>query len=344
MKPRIAVLNPTCLEVVEEHRAWIDELGARGVELGADPEWRRLRPEQVEGALGGTQALILPAPALGRAELNQVMARFPALQVLSIAASGYDWLDVEEATRQGIAVTNALPPEGAEAVAEMAWGLLLGVARQIPAHHQRVQRGDYGRGMGLSAWGKTLGIVGLGHIGRAVARRAAGFEMEVLAATPHPDAGFVAAHRIAVVELDELLRRSDYVSLHARLNAQTRGMIGGRELELMKAEAILINTARRELVDEAALEAALLEKRLGGAGLDDPPLRPDSPLLGLPNVIFTPHLGNRAREGVHAVFRCAVENAIAVLEGRRPAWVVNPQVYELPAARRRFKLSSEEGC
>jgi phosphoglycerate dehydrogenase-like enzyme len=269
------------------------------------------------------------------------MACHPSLQIFAIAASGYDWLDVEEATRQGVVVTNSLPREGAEVVADLAWGLLLAAARQLPHHHRLIQQGDHRRGIGVSAWGKTLGIIGLGRIGRAMARRARGFEMRVLAAAPRPDRAFAALHGIEIVTLDELLAQSDFVSLHARLNEQTRGMIGSRELSLMKAGAILVNTARRELVAEPALEEALLAGRLGGAGLDDPPVRPDSPLLDLPSVVFAPHLGNRAIEGMHAVFRGALECALDALEGRRPAWVVNPQVYELPGAQRRFKMLAE---
>ena len=330
MKPSIAVLNPTCLEVAAAHRAWVE---ARGAILRAEPAWKELSPAQVDEAVGEAQAVVLPAPALGRQALNELMARHPALQVYAIAASGYDWLDVEEATRQGVLVTNSLPPAGAEVVADLAWGLLLAVARQLPHHHRLIQQGDHTRGLGVSAWGKTLGIVGLGRIGQAMARRAAGFEMRVLAATPRPDRAFAAAHGIEVVGLDELLGQSDFVSLHCRLNEQTRGLLGARELGLMKTRAILINTARRELVVEAALEAALLGGHLGGAGLDDPPSRPDSPLLNLPGVVFAPHLGNRAIEGIHAVFRGALECALDALEGRRPAWVVNPQVYALPAFR-----------
>jgi phosphoglycerate dehydrogenase-like enzyme len=335
VKPSIAVLNPTCLEIAGEHRAWVE---SRGAILRAEPAWGQLQPSQVDEAVGEAQAVVLPAPALGRQALNKLMARHLSLRVYAIAASGYDWLDVEEATRQGVLVTNSLPQEGAEVVADLAWGLLLAAARQLPHHHRLIQQGGHTRGIGVSAWGKTLGIVGLGRIGQAMARRARGFEMRVLAATPRPDRAFAAAYGVEVVDLDDLLRRSDFVSLHARLNEQTRGMIGARELALMKTGAILINTARRELVVEAALEAALLAGHLGGAGLDDPPTRPDSSLLHLPGVVFAPHLGNRAVEGIHAVFRGALECALDALEGRRPAWVVNPQVYTLPADQRRFAL------
>jgi D-3-phosphoglycerate dehydrogenase len=265
------------------------------------------------------------------------MRRHSGLKVLSIAASGYDWLDVEAATQNGIVVTNAPVQEGVEVVADMTWALLLATARQIPHYHQRICAGNHERGMGVAVWQKTLGIVGLGQIGRAVAKRATGFDMRVLAVEPQPDLGFTAKHGIELVSLEKLLRESDFVSLHVRLEAGTRGMIGARELALMKPTAFLINAARQQLVDETALTDAILHGRLAGAGLDDPPLRADTPLRDHPGVVFAPHHGNRATEGVHAVFRCAVDNALAVLTGRRPEGVVNPAVYA-----RRFRAAAQQ--
>jgi len=326
MKPRLVILNPTCLDVLDAHRDYLD---ARGVRWTADPVFRSLRPDQVNDVLADADALILPA-SLRHLPLAEHMQRHTDLKVLSIAASGFDWLDVEAATRCGIVVTYAPVREGVEVVADMTWGLMLAVARQIPHHDREIHAGRYGRGIGVSVWGKTLGIVGLGRIGRAVARRAAGFEMTCLATEPSPDEEFVREHGLSVTRLDELLCRADFVSLHVRLNAQTRGMIGVAELALMKPTAYLVNAARAELVDDEALAAAILGGRIAGAALDDPPVRPDSPLLGLGNVVFTPHLGNRAIEGIHAVFRCAIDNALAVLEGRRPELVVNPEVYDRP--------------
>ena len=337
-RPRLVILNPTSLDVLEAHR---DHLDASGVTWIADPEFRSLRQDRVDQVLAGADALILPS-SLRNLPLAEHMERHTALKVLSIAASGFDWLDVDAATRCGIVVTHAPVREGVEVVADMTWGLMLAVARQIPHHDRQLRLGRYDRGTGVSVWGKTLGIVGLGRIGRAVARRAAGFEMHVLAAEPKPDEGFVREHDIELASLEDLLRRADFVSLHVRLDARTSGMIGARELALMKASAYLINTAREGLVDGDALTAAILGGGIAGAALDDPPARSDSPLLGLPNVVFTPHMGNRAIEGMHAVFRCAIDNAVAVLDGRRPELVVNPEVYERPlrAARGRGRQAT----
>ncbi len=325
-KPKLVILNPTCLEVLEAHRGHLDGLG---VDWRGETGFCSLQERDVDSALQDADALVLPAAIrdLPRAEH---MRWYRSLKVLSIAASGYDWLDVEAATANGIVVTNAPVIEGIEVVADMTWALLLAVSRQIPHFHQSICAGNYERGMGVAAWRKTLGIVGLGNIGRAVARRAAGFEMRVLATEPKPDQAFLVKQGIQLVSLETLLRESDFISLHVRLDTSTRGMIGHRELAMMKPAAILINAARQQLVDETALVEAILGERLAGAGLDDPPSRPDTPLRGHPSVVFAPHHGNRAIEGVHAVFRAAIDNAVAVLAGRRPEWVVNPAVFSKP--------------
>jgi len=323
-KPRLLVLNPTALDVVEEHRAWIE---AQGVELLAEQSFRALDQEEAAVLLREADAVILPASARTFPH-EPHMAAAARLRVCSIAASGYDWLDVAAATRHGIVVCAAAGGVGAEAVADLAWGLMLAVARHIPHHHQRIREGGLERGMGSAVFGKTLGIIGLGHIGKAVAERARGFGMRLLASAPRPDEAFAREHAIEFVSQDELLATSDFVSLHVRLSEQTRAMLGTRELGRMKPTAFLINTARQELIDEEALAAAILERRIAGAALDDPPGAAGKKLLGLPNVIFTPHLGNRAIEGVHGVFRTAIENALAVLRGEQPGGVVNPQVYD----------------
>lgn len=322
-KPRIVLLNPSCLDVLHHHRDWIATLA---IDLVADEVVRKLRPDQVDAALHNADGLILPS-TIRSLPLAEHMERHKSIQVLSIAASGYDWLDVEAATRYGIVATNAPVREGIEVAADLAFGLMLAVARQIPHHDQLLRVGQSHRGVGVSLWGKTLGIVGLGNIGKAVARRAIGFDMKVLTATPRPDLDFVRQHGIEILSCEELMRRSDFISLHVRLNAETTHMIGAKQLSQMKPAAFLINAARQELVDESALTDALVNHRLAGTAMDDPPLEKNSPLLKLPNFVCTPHLGNRAIEGMNAVLRCAVENAITVLKGGRPASVVNPEVY-----------------
>lgn len=342
-RPRLLVLNATCLDIVEDHRNWVE---ACSVDLIADQAFRKLQAADLPALLADADAIVLPAPCpIGAEQMAATM-----LRSIAIAASGYEWLDMKAATECGIVVTNAPVREGAEVVADMAFGLMLSVARQIPFHnaairaahakddkeagsgagvsdHERLMRHrNYPRGIGTSLWRKTLGVVGFGNIGQAVARRAAGFEIKVLVSTPHPSPE--AARNVEFVSLDELLQRSDVVSLHARLNNETQGMIGEREVSLMRPGAFLINTARQQLVDEQTLVRAILNGKIAGAAMDDPPSPALLPLLELPNVVFTTHLGNRAAEGMHAVLRAALECALEVFRGRRPPHLLNPEVYE----------------
>jgi phosphoglycerate dehydrogenase-like enzyme len=323
-KPCLLILSKTCLTVLDTHREW---LATQDVEVVTSLAQCQISLEQFEEEATGAHAYILPASV---PILPAHMAANSTLQVLSIAASGYEWLDIEAATRCGIVVTNAPAREGVEVVADATWGLILAVARQIPDHHQRASTGHYQRSMGVSVWGKTLGIVGLGNIGKAVARRARGFDMPVLATTRNPDMSFVRQQGIELVALEELLRNADFVSLHLRLTPETSGIIGARELGWLKPSAYLINTARHQLVDEMALTEALLAGHIAGAAVDERPQDRESPLRELPNFVRTPHIGNYAVEGARAVCRCALENALAVMQGRRPDYVLNPQVYAGP--------------
>jgi len=324
-KPRVLLLNGTCLDVVDAHRDW---LSTQPVDLVADQKYRQISPEQLDASVHDADGIILPASHNIEPD---TMNAAPRLRVISFAASGYDPLDMQAATDAGIVVTNAIVEEGSEVVADMAWGLMFAVGRQIPQHDRQIRAGNLHRGMGFTPWRKTLGIVGLGNIGRGVARRASGFDMRLLATDPFPDQEFVERYAIELVSLEKLLARSDFVSLHVRLNDTTHGMIGYTQLEQMKSSAFLINTARRDLVVEGDLDRALAENRLAGAGLDDPPSDPQSPLLRRDNVVFTTHMGNRAHVGVNAVFRRAVQNAIDVLTDRECEFIVNPAV----AGRRR---------
>ena len=205
------------------------------------------------------------------------------------------------------------------------------------------------RYVGSMLWRKTLGIIGLGNIGKAVARRARGFDMDVLAVTPthggpetlRATAAFAAQHGVELVALSELLSRSDVVSLHGRLepgmSEEEQVIIGAAELAAMKPTATLINTARQAMVDEAALAAALADGTIGGAGLDDPPA--DMSAFQLPNVIANPHMGNRSVESMVAVFAEAVESAIALArgDGEAPAHLLNPEVMGSAARAQRLR-------
>ncbi len=323
-KIRLLVINNSSVDMIERHRAWLE---SQSVEIISDPSFLSMQTHQLEPLLDNVHAVVGPSTALRL--LPEHMDRTPSLQVISLASSGHEWADIDAATERGIVVTNSTVEEGAEAVADHTVGMLLAVVRQVPHHHQLIQAGQAQRGMGSLIWRKTLGIIGLGNIGGRVARRAVkGFDMKVLAADIQPNYEFIQKYGIELVPLDELLQCADFVSLHIRLNPDTERMIGARELALMKPSAFLINTARQKLVDEAALTEAILSGRIAGAAIDDPPEDKHSPLLQLPNFVCTPHIGNRAIEGVDAVCLCAYQNAIDVVRGRWPRFILNPQVYE----------------
>lgn len=238
-----------------------------------------------------------------------VFAASPRLRLISIWGTGTDNVDLGAAARRGIAVTNT-PGVAAHSVAEHAVALMLAVARSIPQMDAAVRGGEWRRGQSTELRGKTLGIVGLGAIGRAFARLGQGIGMRVIAWTVHPDPSL----GFTLVDRDELFRTADVVSLHVRLTPEMRGMVGSRELELMKPGAILINTARGALVDEAALIEALSTGRIAGAGLDvfeTEPLPAGHPLTALKNVVLTPHCAGITPEALEAGLRMAVENVLA---------------------------------
>jgi glyoxylate reductase len=265
-----------------------------------------------------------------------LLAAAPRLAVVSNYAVGFDNIDVNAATRLGIAVTNT-PDVLTDATAELAIALLFAAARRIVEGDSLVRAGRF-RGwepdllLGVDIRGKTLGILGAGRIGTAVGRRAAGLGMRVI----YCDGG--GGRREAVereagarsVSFEELLRDSDVLTVHVPLTPETRGRIGARELATMRPGAILINTSRGPVVDEKALADALASGRLRAAGLDvyerEPQIEPA--LLALPNVVLAPHVGSATIETRSAMGELAARNLLAVLEGRRPEHLVNPEVWD----------------
>ncbi|NLD34881.1 MAG: phosphoglycerate dehydrogenase [Clostridiales bacterium] len=254
----------------------------------------------------------------------EVVERMPdTLKVISRYGAGVDRVDLAACKRRGITVTNT-PGANATAVCELAFGLMLAAARNIPALHAAVEKGEWPRSDGMELAGKTLGIVGLGAIGKKLALRALAFEMQVLAYDPYLDQNFAAQHGIRAMALDELLQASDVISLHVPLNEQTRHMINAQRIQAMRDGAIIINTARGGLIDEEAAAQAIRSGKLRGLGLDafeQEPLK-DSPLIGLPHVVFTPHTGAHTAEAVQKMGLMAAENAIAVLRGENCPYTI----------------------
>jgi glyoxylate reductase len=256
----------------------------------------------------------------------------PGLRAVANFAVGHDNLDLEACTARGVLATNT-PDVVTEATADLAWALLLAAARRVAEGDRFLRAGQpwiWGPEffLGFEVHGKTLGVIGLGRIGQAVARRAAGFGMPVLyTARRRLDRDREAALGVAWRELDQLLAEADLVSIHTGLSPATRHLIGPERLARMKPTAVLVNTARGPIVDEAALAEALRAGQLGAAGLDvferEPEVHPA--LLELDNVTIVPHLGTATLETRVAMGMMAAENLLAALEGRRPPNLLNPE-------------------
>ncbi len=255
-----------------------------------------------------------------------VLAAGTKLRVVGRAGTGVDNIDVNAATARGIVVVNA-PASNSVAVAELTLGYILALARNLPQAHSSLQSGKWERAryMGFEVRGKTLGLLGLGRIGAEVARRARAFEMDVIATDPVVSTDRAAQIGVSLVTLDELLGRSDFLSIHVPLTDSNRHLINAARLAQMKPTAYLINAARGGLVDEAALADALERKRLAGAALDvfeqEPPT--NSPLLGHPNVLTTPHLGASTLEAQALAGYDVAEGVLAALGGGTPRYAVN---------------------
>ncbi|MFW6082440.1 MAG: 2-hydroxyacid dehydrogenase [Chloroflexota bacterium] len=256
------------------------------------------------------------------------------LQVISQFAVGVDNIDVQGATERGIPVGHT-PDVLTDATADLAFALLMAAARRIPEGIQRVRAGRWLTWeptglLGAQVWGATLGVVGLGRIGTAVARRGRGFDMRVLYHDPHPKPELEEELELSHVPFEELLREVDYLSIHAPLVPDTFHLVDEEALRAMNPEAFLINAARGEIVDTGALVEALRKDWIRGAALDvtDPePLPADHPLVALPNCIVVPHIGSATVHARNQMAEIAAENLLAGLRGERLPHCVNPEVY-----------------
>jgi len=291
-----------------------------------NPLGRPLASAELAGLLKDADGLIagldqIDASALAAGRRLKVIARYGV---------GVDRVDVAAATRRGIIVTNT-PGANSAAVAELAVGLMLALCRHICQANQAIRGGQWPRYAGIGLGGKTIGLVGFGSIGREIASRLGVFGCRLLASDPYVKPDAAAGLPVSLVTLDELLAASDIVSLHTAATPVTAGMVNAGFLHKMKPGALLINTARGELIDESALQQALEKKHLAGAALDcfrEEPPEPRHPLLQLPQVIATPHMGAHTDEALNAMGRMALDACLAVLRGECPAHIVNPEVHE----------------
>jgi D-3-phosphoglycerate dehydrogenase len=300
-----------------------------GYEIITPEQDQPLKEAEMISLIGYVDAVLVGNDAV----TEHVIAAAPHLKVVSKHGVGVDNVDVPAATRAGVIVTNT-PGANQVAVAEMAVALIMALTRKTAYHDIVVKSGGWSRIIGTELAGKTVGLVGLGRIGKEVVLRLKGFQVKFLAYDVYQDNTFAAENGVRFVTLDELLSESDIVTLHAVLTSDTQGFIGEKELRRMKPGAFLVNTARGGLVDEQALYQALSENRLAGAGLDvfaeEPPK--NSPLLQLGDkVLLTPHLGAQTTETVLRMGQMAAENIVQVLRGERPMGLVNPDAYSMAA-------------
>src|SRR5262245_29239897 len=322
-RPLKVLVVPSLL--ADRPSAYLADLEAAGLEVLRSPLGRPYGEAELIDGLRGVFATV----AGGEPYTERVLREARDLEVIARFGVGYDQVDVSAATRHGVYVAMAFGSNH-ETVADMALGLMGSVARNILAYHQRVTTGGWGWEFRPGLWRATVGIVGLGRIGRAVARRCRGYEMRILAHDVAPDPAYARAHGIELVSLERLLRESDFVTLHAPHTPETDRLIDAGRLRLMKPTAFLINTARGGLVDETALLEALRTQRIAGAGLDvfrqEPPT--GSPLLGLDNVVVSPHAAGSDLASEAGMGQCCAESILAVAGGADPpgALLLNPEV------------------
>ena len=311
----------------------LEKLKEEGHEVVVSEFSRPLTGEELVERVKGVDAIL--SLLTDRIDGDLMDAAGPQLKVISNYAVGFDNIDVTGATDRGIVVVNTPSDEVNEAVAEHTWALILALARRIVESDEAVRRGGY-KGwepdifLGVNIIGKTLGIVGLGRIGSMVARRAKGYNMTVLYNKHDPDPEAEKELGVAFASLDELLAKSDFVSLHVPLTDETRHMINAETLAKMKKGSFLVNTARGPVVDERSLVEALKSGHLGGVALDvfdnEPNIDPE--LLAMPNTITTPHIASATFEARNKMGEMAVEAILDTLEGEKPTAIVNEEVWQ----------------
>lgn len=304
---------------------YAEALRTAGFELVYPKRPLQLTEEELLLALHGVSAALAGSEPYTR----RVLSANPSLRVIARAGVGYDAVDVAAATEHGVAVA-ITPGTNQDAVAEHTFALILALAKSVVTQHPAVKAGQWPRQATLPLRGRTLGIAGLGRIGKAVALRGEAFGMPLLAFEPFPDQQFVRDHKVKLVPWEQLLRESDYLTLHVPLLPESRYLINRRTLALMKPTAFLINTARGGLVNEADLVDALRNKRIAGAGIDvfeeEPPAK-NHPLFGLDNVVLTPHAAGVDLQSRDEMALSAAKAIVALSKGEWPAeQVVNPEV------------------
>lgn len=290
----------------------VEFLQRHGCEVELVPQGRELSEQKLSELVINFDGIIVGTEKI----TERVIGTGGRLKVIAKHGAGTDNIDMASAAKRGIAVVSA-PGANSDAVADLTMGLLLGVARDVVRADRAVREGNWPRVVGVQLTNKVLGIIGLGQIGKRVAKRAIGFGMRVVAYDILPDHTFAQQFGLSYLPLDSLLTESDFVSVNVSLNAATKQLIGKRELGLMKGDATLISISRGEVIDEEALYHALKEKKIRAAALDVFTIEPlkDSPLTELDNVIVTPHMGGYTFEALRETGMTCARGIVAALQG-----------------------------
>ncbi len=301
----------------------LEYLKTHGAQIILAPQGKKMSEQELIEFVRDFDAIIVGIEKI----TAQVIEASKKLRIITKHGAGVDNVDVKTSSGRGIVVTSA-PGANSDAVADLTIGLFLSLAREIPFADRSVKEGKWPRLAGVQMNEKTLGIIGLGQIGKKVAKRALGFDMRVLVYDVIQDETFARQTGIRYVSLDELLTHSDFISIHVPLIPSTHRLIGERELGLMKKQAFIVNISRGNIVDEEALYRSLKEGKIRGAALDvfsqEPPT--GSPLFSLNNVILTPHMGGYTLEALRDTGMICVRNIVDLFEGKRPQFIVNPEV------------------
>ena len=298
----------------------MEMLEEKGYEITKNETGKPLNNKEMSVLIEDVDGIIIGIDDLNAGIIKQVHN----LKVISKYGVGVDNIDIKAATTQGIVVTNT-PKANIDAVADLTFALMLALARRIPEADRETKAGNWKKFIGTSVWRKKLGVIGLGKIGRQVVKRARGFEMEILCYDIIQDEEFARQFGVRYVDLETLLKESDYITIHIPLNNTIKGIIGYKELEMVNENSFIINTSRGGIIDEKALYDSLKNNKIKGAGLDvyekEPP--ENSPLMELENVIMLSHNGAYTEEAIANMGIESAQNLINVLEGREPENKIN---------------------
>jgi D-3-phosphoglycerate dehydrogenase len=313
------LVTPTSLQPQNSSKA-LEELRSFCSNLVFNPTGRPLTEDELIPLLIDCDGYIAGLDFI----TEKVIASCTKLKVISRYGVGYDRVDMRAAKARNITVTNT-PGANAEAVAELTFALLLSVARKIPYLNDSTRNNEWIRSAGVELSGKTIGIIGLGAIGKIVARCAKGFNMNVMAYDPYLQESYCSEHQIENSTFDNLIQKADVITLHLPLNENTLHLIDKEAIKKMKASTIIINTSRGGIIDEAAAYIALQQGKLGGLGLDAFEVEPpgNSPLFNLNNVVVTPHTGAHTIEATLNMACMAVKNAIDILSGKNSPYIIS---------------------